>query len=229
MRYFVVGVNLHRCIEYPLALSRLNACSNMTVLDVGCGNGMFSMFLAHKNCIVYGIDISRKAIKLARSRTKRRLSYLSRKGRIHFQVQDAKQLPYRNNFFDRITCISTIEHIRQDAKVMPECSRVLKPGGKMVLTFPYSEVHQEISPAGRRYSDKTFFERLIKPSGLKVITVDYWGHKHYRFDEKIWDKIPLIAKRCLGWSTTFTSKLFLGIVDRQKAIGVCLGLRKPNI
>ena len=78
--------------------------------------------------------------------------------RISYQFGDLRALPYRNDWFDEIACISTIEHIGMDntlygyketrnsagpdasagyLTVIKELLRVLKPGGSLFLTFPF--------------------------------------------------------------------------------------------
>ncbi|MFZ5561603.1 MAG: class I SAM-dependent methyltransferase [Pseudomonadota bacterium] len=56
----------------------------------------------------------------------------------HFQVADLTQLPYAENTFDAVYCVSVLEHIPGREKVMGEFFRVLKPGGKLILSFDLS-------------------------------------------------------------------------------------------
>ncbi|MFN8250046.1 MAG: class I SAM-dependent methyltransferase [Ferruginibacter sp.] len=58
-------------------------------------------------------------------------------------VCDIINIPEPNGSFDNIMCIEVIEHIPDPAKVFPEFSRLLKPGGKLILTGRHS-VHLRI-------------------------------------------------------------------------------------
>lgn len=87
------------------------------------------------------------------------------------QKADLIDLPFKNNEFDKIFCISVIEHVKDDLKGMEEMFRVLKRGGILLLT---TEVNKRLS---KPYSetDKSYYRvysyeqimSLIKKSGFK--------------------------------------------------------------
>jgi SAM-dependent methyltransferase len=60
-------------------------------------------------------------------------------------IADATNLPYRDNSVDDIISISVIEHVNGsgDSAAMAEMWRTLKPGGKLILTFPIKRVYEE--------------------------------------------------------------------------------------
>lgn len=74
----------------------------------------------------YGVDISKEVVKLA----KRKFS--TRTDVRNFIVGDIRDLPFKDNFFDIVVSMGTIEHIRENAKAVEEAYRVLKPGGIFV-------------------------------------------------------------------------------------------------
>jgi len=96
------------------------------ILDLGCGNGRFSEIVGNK-ADYYGVDVSEKLIKIAKEK------YLDGK----FTVSESLILPFENNFFDKVFCLAVLHHIpskkfRKD--FLREIKRVLKPGGKLILT-----------------------------------------------------------------------------------------------
>lgn len=51
---------------------------------------------------------------------------------------DCDPLPFPDNFFDNVTCIEVIEHMKNPWFVVGEINRVLKPGAKLILSTPLS-------------------------------------------------------------------------------------------
>lgn len=99
---------------------------SVKILDVGCGTGAATWFIAREGFDSYGIDGSSTAIKIA----KKRFSAEKLKG--HFQVGDIISLPFKDGEFDAVMDIASIEHNSPEhiQIIMNEVYRVLKPGGK---------------------------------------------------------------------------------------------------
>lgn len=94
-----------------------------TVLDLGCGNGCYTQELARRAASVCGVDIQLFLLKTFRQSIPR--------------VQAAgESLPFASEIFDAVTLIEVLEHTNCDTKVLSECFRVLKPGGRLVLFVP---------------------------------------------------------------------------------------------
>lgn len=96
------------------------------LLDIGCGTGSFTLEMKEFAEELYGIDISQKAIQLAKE-----------KGIKAFQMDiDEENLPFENNFFDIIFCGEVLEHVFDSDHLLEEIYRVLKPTGVAVITTP---------------------------------------------------------------------------------------------
>lgn len=96
------------------------------VLDSGCGSGRFFEVLRDKGIDYFGIDISENLIAIAKK------NYPN----VKFQVADALNLPFSQNFFDKIYSISVLHHIpSKDFRLqyLKETKRVLKPEGLLIL------------------------------------------------------------------------------------------------
>jgi SAM-dependent methyltransferase len=90
------------------------------------------------------------------------------------ETADAQNLPYFNESFEKVVCISVIEHVENDSKAMSEMMRVLKPGGRLLLTTEYNPLKSERvdDPDGAFYRiyDDAGIDRLI--DGYNVIYKD---------------------------------------------------------
>lgn len=96
------------------------------VLDLGCGNGRASeLFPDGVNYV--GVDTSAELIKIAKERYPER----------NFMILEGLDLPFPDNHFDIIYCLAVLHHVpgkNYRLKFLEEAKRVLKPGGKLVLT-----------------------------------------------------------------------------------------------
>ena len=101
--------------------------SKIKILDLGCGIGAHTWYLAREGFRVYGIDGSKTAIKFAKKR-------LAQEGlRAELMVGDIVCLPYGDNFFDAVIDSAAIQHnhLQGIKKIIKEAYRVLKPNGKL--------------------------------------------------------------------------------------------------
>jgi ubiquinone/menaquinone biosynthesis C-methylase UbiE len=96
------------------------------ILDLGCGSGRDSIFLAERGFDVWGVDLSKEAIRRAITNSQTR--------NICFLVGDAECLPFSHSFFDFVYSRYVFEHAPLNA-VSSEVFRVLKKKGMALLSF----------------------------------------------------------------------------------------------
>ena len=106
----------------------LGTLENKRILDVGCGDGVLTYFLAKKGAITAGIDLSEIAIEFAKSKLK--------KFNIDFKVGSAYTLPYNDNSFDAVVSSDVIEHLEDVNSYLLELKRVTKKGGGIIISTP---------------------------------------------------------------------------------------------
>ncbi len=101
-----------------------------TVLDIGCGGGIFSETLARAGARVSGIDQSTRSIEQARRHA------LDEDLRVDYHVADAAGLPFTDHSFDLVVASEVLEHVEDLQAVLGEIARVLRPGGLFVFDTP---------------------------------------------------------------------------------------------
>ena len=100
------------------------------VLDLGCGPGWTSIFLAGRGCDVTGVDIAPDMIGIARENAKR-LGMA-----INFQVGDIEKPLIFDQPFDGILIFDALHHCKDEYAILRNCFQALRPGGKILLVEP---------------------------------------------------------------------------------------------
>ncbi|TWD80017.1 methyltransferase family protein [Kribbella amoyensis] len=124
--------------ERPAMLSLAGDVTGRRILDVGCGAGPLSAALRDRGAIVSGFDLSSAMIDLAR----RRLGEDA-----DLTVADlAKPLPYDDAAFDDVMASLVLHYLEDWTEPLAELRRVLKPGGRLILSLNHPIVHQALNP-----------------------------------------------------------------------------------
>lgn len=116
--------NLVRC-----TLALLGGIQGRRILDVGCGTGQWSVFLAEEGAEVFAIDLSSRSVRV----TQRRAEVTGVRARVHTAVMSATGLGFRDGFFDAVFGRDIIHHIPDTVAFGREVARVLRPDGRAVF------------------------------------------------------------------------------------------------
>lgn len=127
------------------------------ILDVGCGIGGSSLYLAQKfNARVTGITLS--PVQASRATERAAAANLSQQA--SFQVADALNTPFADESFDLVWSLESGEHMPDKVKFLQECYRVLKPGGTFMMA---TWCHRPTTPP----------DGYLKPDELKHLAEIY--------------------------------------------------------
>lgn len=116
---------LVRWYEAELLLAFLDPQPGERILDVGCGTGIFTADVLKSGARVTGIDLSVAMLSRAVARGGRTFAGL---------CADMCALPFADNSFDRVFSMTAIEFVADGARAIAELNRVVRPGGRVVVT-----------------------------------------------------------------------------------------------
>lgn len=171
-------------IEELLRWANVTQAEN--ILDVGCGIGGSSLYLAKKfTAKATGITLSpvqaNRAIERAQSANLN----------AHFQVANALDMPFADNSFDLVWSLESGEHMPDKVKFLQECYRVLKPGGTFIFA---TWCHRSTDRQALTADEQTHLEDIYRVYCLPyVISLPEY--------EQIAREVGLQNLRSADWST----------------------------
>lgn len=185
--YFEIMTGGWNRISYNLIASfareGLKRFSPSTVLDLGCGNGIYGSVLTEGGAQLYGIDIAPVSVQLCKA------------AGYHQVIQShAEKLDIDSEKFDMVFTSEVIEHIDDYRQMLKEIHRVLKPGGGLVLTTTC-------------YSTSIYQFLLHREGGTKELLLNlnrylkgYWNEEERRAFIRQWC-FESLGGHCHGFTT----------------------------
>jgi SAM-dependent methyltransferase len=137
-----------------------------TLLDLGCGTGLFMRRYGETGGNAVGLDISRGMIENARGRC----------NGFEFCMGTAEVLPFRDDTFDAISCLLAFSYLMQPSRMMAEAFRILKPGGRIAVCTLSRNMLTSLVPA---------IYRLGELIDVRHIGVGDFGERYYTEDELV--------------------------------------------
>ncbi|MCM3870883.1 MAG: class I SAM-dependent methyltransferase [Pyrinomonadaceae bacterium] len=172
----------------PSAVARLRfvrrivesiASSHAAVADLGCGSGamLCEVLRVQPGWTGYGLDISEAAINYAR----RLAAHKDVAARVRFQTGCLLNLPFASNSLDVVIASEVVEHLPNPERVFAELSRVLAPGGLLLVTVPV-ESHTPAHMHALNSAEDLC--ALLERAGLAVSSIKTKWHVSYGDDRK---------------------------------------------
>ena len=188
-------------LHHLMRLVDFNDWAGRAVLDVGCGAGVEVVRFARGGARTFGVDTAPSAIGLTRANLSQQALHAG------LAVADGEGLPFTANCMDFVYAHGVIQYAADDAAVVAECHRVLKPGG-LAMFQVYNRVswlhvlskvmktplEHEDAPELRRYSIGEF-RRLLAP----FASVDI-----------VPERFPVKSRLHKGWKGTAFNLGFVG-------------------
>ncbi len=182
----------------------------MSILDAGCGSGIFSIYLAQKKCTVVAIDGSEKMIELCNQ-------YNTAKGLSISFLQ--AELPFINpqNFAhkDVVLCSSVLEYIIDYQKVIEQFREILNPSGVLIISMPnqeswYRKVEKYIFKLTRKPTYYAYTKHIMTEKSFTK-TLNYYGFELkdlvYYPNSNWFSKLM----KQIGLNEKYTNTMFVGV------------------
>ena len=184
----------HKIDEVLLSISN----NKGKFLDIGFGSGNLEkqIIKSHLDIDIYGVDISPKAVKMAR-----------RKIKGNFYIANIFKLPFHKDFFNVVTILDVLEHIEENRALnaLREVKRVLKKNGKLIISVPLNENLSQLIEQKKNYNahmrEYTYeiIKKELRKMGFRIVSKKFlFAFKtYYKLKTFIMNFMPGLKKQNL--------------------------------
>lgn len=168
---------LRRRYRQPAALlGEFGIHVGMSVLDLGCGSGLFTVEMARmvgESGSVHAVDIQRPFLEL----TQERLAADGLERRVTLHHSGAYQLPFPDASIDLAVLVATLGEIPDKLHALAELYRVLKPDGQIVVSEELIDPAYVPSRLASRWLEETGFHYGGRSGSFFCYSLLYFRHK----------------------------------------------------
>jgi SAM-dependent methyltransferase len=191
----MVPVNFNPSLKHPLYYIRKGLLRKISLyapqlkgrlMDFGCGEKPYQSLFVNVDEYI-GLDYNSEGH--------------SHEGEKVDVLYDGVTIPFEDQYFDSVFSSEVFEHVFTLPQILPEINRVMKTGGKILITCPFVWEEHEVPVDYARYS-RFALKDLLEKSGFELLIVDKNGHfmsaLHQLFVVYINDqwlhKIPILSR-----------------------------------
>ncbi len=208
------GTTNHDTVVYPRLTRLLGDVRGKKILDLACGQGIFSYRLANDGALVTGVDLGRELIDIAKKESE------GRKKVPDFFVSPSHDLyMIKDGEIDIVIVSLAIQNIEDVKGTFTECERILKNGGRLflVMNHPAFRIPKESSwgfdekkDLQYRRLDSYLSEQKVKidmtPGSEKDKKYTYSFHRPLQYYSKLLEKSNFLIKRIEEWESIKASE-----------------------
>lgn len=145
------------------AIKQTTISDNYRILEIGYGGGstIKNILALNKNLEIHGIDISKESYRTAQ----RVHSDSIRKGSVQLKIGNVENMPYQNNYFDRIFAIQTHIFWKDIKKSFQEVYRVMSSNSTLIIASEKEKIHYHMTD----YRTSHEFSQLLTSIGFSKI------------------------------------------------------------
>jgi 2-polyprenyl-3-methyl-5-hydroxy-6-metoxy-1,4-benzoquinol methylase len=210
----VQELDLSLLLRARAVLAKVDLDSAASIADLGCATGTFAAGLVRPGRVVTAVDASEDSL----AELERLHADLIARGWLRPVHADLTDLPLESASVDLAFCMEVLEHVHEDEKALREISRILEPGGVLVVSVPNrkaprpllerlggSSVHREPGPAEHvreGYAEDELRQLLVR-AGFRPTWVGGVGGGLYRLLTSVVALAHLVYRRTRGqrsWS-----------------------------
>jgi len=169
-------------LNRTLALIPQKRTEHFSVLDLGCGIGLYDFAIARRwpNSYIQGVDINQQQIEFA----SRKVSEIGMTKRLHFLCADVMRFKAETNYWDVVLLTDIIEHLENPIPCLQVAHRAVRPDGRVIISVPLTTCPRE---------DWWFYRQLHMNGNFSIASSSddldptmpifkFW-HKEYTIDE----------------------------------------------
>ncbi len=181
------------------------------VLDIACGEGYGSSGLLKSGALsVTGVDISDTVCRHAQN-----------KYAIECRVGEAENIPLRDNSTDVVVSFETIEHVPRPERFLEECTRVLRKGGRAIISTPNLSALSDREKSNPFHCSEMLYDEFVSLIQKHFKSYELFSQlpvipKCNNTGSSIAMKTHLLKMRIWYWRTSMASMFYPNMINEVK-------------